>query len=118
MGNLIGQTNANGHITTFVYDDLGRRFQRTLPEPRTGNVPNVESFLYDEEGNLTRRTDFKGQSVDFQYDALNRLLKKYPMGSPNSPLVQFEYTSTGQRKKMTDSTSRLHFKGCLWPGAC
>jgi RHS repeat-associated protein len=51
---------------TFVYDSLKRLTSADNPE--SGTI----SYLYDNNGNLTRKTDARPVSIDYTYDALNR----------------------------------------------
>ncbi|MCC6220524.1 MAG: RHS repeat protein, partial [Deltaproteobacteria bacterium] len=43
---------------------------RTLP------LGQVETFTYDDNGNVLTRTDFNGNTTTHTYDVLNRLTKK------------------------------------------
>ncbi len=49
-GNMISQTDANGHTTSFEYDRLGRRTKRTLP------LEMSETPTYDANSRLTRKS--------------------------------------------------------------
>lgn len=51
----------------FVYDALGRPF-RIIDEEQ-----NIETFTYDEAGNLSAYQSAKGRTFSYAYDALNRL---------------------------------------------
>ena len=55
-------------------------------------------------GNLGARTDFKGRTTSYQYDALNRLTAKVPDPALGEPAVSFTYTATGRRATMTDAS--------------
>jgi RHS repeat-associated protein len=67
--------NANGNLTqinqgvqtrTFNYTSLSRLNSATSPE--SGTI----AYQYDNGGNLTQKTDARGISVAYTYDALNR----------------------------------------------
>ena len=73
---------------TFTYDSLGRKIGATNPESGT------DSYIYDNNGNLTRHTDARGAGTAsyYYYDALNRLTsKQYKDGTPP---VTITYDST------------------------
>jgi RHS repeat-associated protein len=55
---------------SFAYDSLRRLTSATNPE--SGAV----SYLYDNNGNVTRRTDARSIQTDISYDALNRPTSK------------------------------------------
>jgi RHS repeat-associated protein len=60
---------------TFGYDAMGRLLSQT----RAGGSM---SFVYDEVGNQTKRTDYAGRVTNYIYDNLNRLEKiEYDNGS-------------------------------------
>ena len=56
-----------------TFDDKGRVYQTISPD--TGTT----TYQYDPAGNLTSKTDAKGVTISYVYDALNRLTKiDYP----------------------------------------
>jgi YD repeat-containing protein len=66
MGNLIKQTDANGNVTQFQYDQLGRRTQRMLPDG------SIETTVYADvpvapgspvSVQQTAVTDFRGRTI-------------------------------------------------------
>jgi len=52
----------------------------------------VTSYSYDSKGNLTSKTDAKGQTISYSYDANNRLLRK---NYPDTTEETFSYDSKG-----------------------
>ena len=69
-------TDANGNITFFSYDAVGRLVAETDP------LGNVTQYGYDAKGNVISRTDAEGRTVVYTYDQLGRLTgKTYPDGS-------------------------------------
>lgn len=83
MGNQLTQTDARGNMTSYRYDNLGRRTSRILPDNA------AESLQYDEWGNLWKRTDFKGYTTTFGYDTLNRLTSK--QADPSHPSLIYSH---------------------------
>ncbi|HKO45275.1 MAG TPA: DUF2341 domain-containing protein [Pyrinomonadaceae bacterium] len=67
----------------FMYDSLKRLIRARNPEQNTDTSLNLSDpltansqwsigYQYDNNGNLTKKTDPRGIAVDFAYDALNR----------------------------------------------
>ncbi|WP_235908569.1 putative Ig domain-containing protein [Roseiconus nitratireducens] len=93
LGNLVTQTDANDHSTTFEYDGLGRRTATVLP---MGQRSETE---FDAAARVIETTDFNGKSISFDYDVRDRLTaKNFPDGSATT----FTYTVTGLRETATD----------------
>ena len=95
FGLTIGQTDANGHTTTFRYDALGRRTGRTLPGGQS------EGSYYDPlTGNLIYQTNFNGVVITNGYDVANRLTNS---ASVNGYRVSYGYNVTnGWRTNLVD----------------
>ncbi len=71
-GSRILQRDARGRETKMAYDLAGRLIYRELPADDL-----VETFEYDDIGNMTAHTDFIGQITRFEYDPItNRMTKK------------------------------------------
>jgi RHS repeat-associated protein len=96
-GQVVSQTDGNKHTTKYernvleqiseVVDPLGRK---TLEE-------------YDAAGNLTTLTDPLKRTTTNKYDSANHLLEAtYSDGKTHA--VTYEYSSNGDRVKMTDGT--------------
>jgi YD repeat-containing protein len=62
-----------------------------------------ETYGYDNNGNMTSRTDFNNLTTTYGYDNLNRLTTKTPDAFFVAPTVTYTYTATGQRESMTDA---------------
>lgn len=58
------------------YDHLGRKWSATDPDLGTWK------YLYDANGNIIKQIDAKNQIMTFQYDDINRLVKKEYPGNP------------------------------------
>lgn len=83
---LTSVTDANGNVTTYQYDNLGRLLTETDP------LGKITSYGYDAIGNLISKTDANGNTVKYTYDSLGRLLKKmYPDGKTET----FSYDAVG-----------------------
>ncbi|MGH9938447.1 MAG: hypothetical protein ACREAM_19575, partial [Blastocatellia bacterium] len=70
---------------TFAYDSLKRLISATNPES------GLITYVHDENGNLKNKTDARGITATFNYDALNRMTSdsytSYPNGSSGSVFV-------------------------------
>ncbi len=67
--NLTVVKDAEGKITSYKYDDLGRLLE--INSPDTG----ITAYTYDESGNVKTKTDARGVTVSYDYDALSRLTR-------------------------------------------
>ena len=76
------------------YDNLGRVTKRILP------LLQEEMFTYDVVGNVLTHTDFKGQTIELDYNVNNKLIRKdYPDGS----FETFTYTAVGRPNTIIDA---------------
>jgi YD repeat-containing protein len=66
-------TDANGVVTTFAYDLLGRVETITRKHPSTPALDAVTAMAYDEVGNLTQLSLPATQPLIMEYDAVNRM---------------------------------------------
>ena len=91
-GNLTSRNDPNGNAVTYVYDALNRLIEKSY----TGNT---DKYGYDEAGNLISAYN-NNIAYGFEYDNLNRLLKKYIVSWGKS--LAYTYDAVGNRKTMTD----------------
>jgi RHS repeat-associated protein len=78
--------DAQGNITTQIWDGLGRK--REMVSPDAGR----RAYTYDDAGNLIQTEDAKGQVVDYRYDAANRIVAEDFVGTPGEEIV-YHYDS-------------------------
>ncbi len=101
--NITTVTDADSKITSFTYDDFGRRLTRNAPDT------NLTSYSYNPAGNLLSLTDANSQTVSFDYDALNRPTRQY-YGSTD---IFFTYdqnpNGTGRLSSITDEEGSRSF---------
>src|ERR1700752_1640876 len=74
LDNLTTVTQGS-QIRTFTYDSLSRL--RTGINPESGTI----SYKYDDNGNLIVKTEPRGVSTHYEYDALNRVKRRWYNGS-------------------------------------
>jgi RHS repeat-associated protein len=75
LDNLLTVTQGTQPPRSFIYDSLKRLTSATNPE--NGTV----IYQYDENGNPKVKTDARGVSAHFSYDALNRITRRWYNGS-------------------------------------
>ena len=59
-----------GVVTRFGYDEYGRQLK--IDDPSAG----VQSYTYDEAGNVSMQTDANGKTTSFEYDDYGRVVKR------------------------------------------
>lgn len=105
-----GQTtavrNALSQWTNYTVDGFGQAVRTEGPDGKTNTV----DYEYDSAGNVTRETDARGVFLDFEYDALNRLLNTYVNGS-TMPIHTYEYDTDrpGYLYRVTDEAGTHTF---------
>jgi RHS repeat-associated protein len=117
-GNVIQSCDAEGRVTRFRYDAMNRLVKvmdaTTIPldltcalVPGTGPAcptvgvaaPGVTCYEYDVRGNLRHLIDARGSRTSFEYDSLDRLVKKIdPVGKQET----FAYDGNGNLITHTD----------------
>jgi YD repeat-containing protein len=83
LGNKLRQTDPLYHPTTQLFDGLGRLQEVKLPEihvTENGDTAPTEKtpafkYGYDLMGNKTSETDARGNTVNYDYDLLGRLIR-------------------------------------------
>jgi len=112
LGRVATMTDGRGKVTTYAYDVMDRTtgvyFNGTTPAT-PGNTNRV-TYAYDENGNLTSRTDAAGTST-FTYDWLGRQTQQNIPGAQislaydgNGNLLTHTQTLTGQAAQTTNYT--------------
>ena len=82
---------------TFNYDSLSRLKSATNPELGTNPQSGMIYYQYDNNGNLTKKTDPRGVEANYVYDTLNRVTNRNyaaPQGLTNyqaAPNVVYSY---------------------------
>ncbi|MFN0278432.1 MAG: hypothetical protein ACKVRN_07500 [Pyrinomonadaceae bacterium] len=96
----------------FIYDALSRL--KSADNPESGTI----NYVYDNNGNLTQKTDARGVRTTYLYDGLNRVKQRNysaPSGLPNyqaAPDVTYFYDNItngkGKLTKVTNGTGVDH----------
>lgn len=103
--------DANGKITTTVFDKASRPVAQTLPEyvAPGATAPTVATnrWEYNAASWVTKQTDPAGNATTFGYDELgNQRLQVDPSVAVGSPggVTEITYTPSGQPLSVTDPT--------------
>lgn len=98
-GKVNWQEDANGNRTQNIYDGHNRLEMMYFPSPATPhqyNSSDYEKYGYDKNNNLTSKQLRTGETIGYQYDAMNRLQEKViPSGHTNEPSVFYGYDLVG-----------------------
>ncbi|HEY9218011.1 MAG TPA: DUF6531 domain-containing protein, partial [Phenylobacterium sp.] len=84
-GLLASSRDGNSNRTNLSYDGFDRLRQLDYADGLD------ESYRYDENGNVTRRTTRAGANLNATYDALNRLLTRAVPANASAPAVNYSY---------------------------
>ncbi|MFE9751445.1 DNRLRE domain-containing protein [Saccharothrix saharensis] len=103
-GQVTANRDANGNVTRFEVDRLGRVVRTHsptyTPPGQTTPITGTGEVAYDAVGNVVRTTDARGAVSTFRYDQLDRLVERTvpkadaPTESAGSWL--YTYTRTGE----------------------
>ena len=103
-GQLIAVTNPDGSSETFTYDAVGNRVSAN-GEAYTANELNQyltvgnATFTYDDNGNMTSRTDANGMTT-YEYDVHLRLVR---VVKPDGAEWSCQYDTLGNRTQVNDN---------------
>jgi RHS repeat-associated protein len=117
LGNLTSVVQNGSHQRTFTYNSLSQLLTSTNPETGTICYGTVSAGLcqnngYDADGNLVAKTDARGITTTYTYDALNREISRaYSNGDPTitthydeaNCLGLAQCANIGHRTSMTDA---------------
>ncbi|MCC6262992.1 MAG: RHS repeat protein, partial [Bryobacterales bacterium] len=99
LDNLLS-VDEGGRMRSFSYDALGRLLSASNPESGTVN------YVYDNNGNLTQKTDARGVVTSYTYDELNRPLAKSYSGGVSTPSAAWVW-DTAKVGKLTSVASGI-----------
>jgi len=104
-GSLATTKDAKNNLTTYRYDGLNRLERTIFPAKFNVNVSDnndFESYGYDQNNNRTSLRKRDGRSITYQYDRLNRLVRKNVPnmvsvdGNFSTPNVFYDYDLQGR----------------------
>jgi RHS repeat-associated protein len=110
--------NQGNQTRTQVYDSL--KHLTSTVNPESGAV----AYQYDQNGNLVVKTDPRGVSTHFSYDALNRVIRRWYNGSSdpnatqnNTPALPSSVSATPEIVFFYDSQTLPNGAPSFTPGA-
>lgn len=102
----ITQSNQEGQLRTFTYDNFGRPLTRTTPEQGT------TTFAYNPDDTVLSITDARNAVMTYSYNArklVTGIAFTVPSGVAATPNVTFGYDSAGNRTSMSTSESSVAY---------
>jgi RHS repeat-associated protein len=107
VGNLSKTTFANGSVESRQYDSRNRLKQVTTRNV-VGTIFSDFKYTLDGVGNRTKVEEYGGRTVDYTYDALNRLTQEKMVGGVTGErTIDYTYDLAGNRLTRSDSVSGL-----------
>jgi RHS repeat-associated protein len=107
-GLVTSLTDGENNKTSYVYDGFDRLSQTQYPSPTKGagtsNASDYELRTYDASSNLYSRQLRSGTTINYRYDALNRLTLKSSSALPD---VSYTYDNLGRQLTAKFSSSGL-----------
>jgi RHS repeat-associated protein len=111
FGNPVRQSDGAGRTTRRDYDKFGAVVAERNLDP-AGTELRKETYTYNENGNLTARTDALNKTVSFTYDALDHLVKQVePKSATESITTSWGYNAAGNRTRYTDGRGNSTYYG-------
>ncbi|MFH1149605.1 MAG: DUF5719 family protein, partial [Actinomycetota bacterium] len=114
--NLHSKTDAEGRTVTYYYDEADRLISTRYTYRDYGSDEEhvvTEEIVYDDCGNVIRRTDGNGHHTNYTYDRAGRLLTvTHPNGQverysyPDEDTVEKEVEGYGTEITLTDKMNR------------
>ena len=111
--NNLTTVNQGAQTRTFSYNSLSRLLSATNPELGTTPTNGTISYQYDNNGNLTQKTDPRAVVTSYIYDALNRVTNRNytaPAGLQNyqaTPNVSYFYDGANVAGGIANSKGKL-----------
>lgn len=99
-GHLSVITDAENKATHYAYDGYGRLETVTYADT------SFEQYGYDDNSNLTLFINRAGETIIFDYDALNRLITKT---RPNESDIELTYDIAGRLVDVSQATKQMAF---------
>lgn len=94
-------TDANGHQTSYHYDDAGRLSQTLFPDNTNGSAPLT---IYDALGRRHLQSDAAGHTTEYDYNSLGQL---WQVIDPNGHKTTFGYDEVGEKIWQKDANSHV-----------
>ncbi len=107
-GTLYTAEDANNNLTTYIYDGFDRLSATEFPsKTESAGVSDVsdeeQCTQYDDDNNCETRVTRDGQTIQYTYDALNRMASKVLPGSRGGTFY-YGYNLQNQRTSATSGS--------------
>jgi RHS repeat-associated protein len=100
-------TDAEGHLTTYTYDDLGRLIETDSPDTGTTR------YSYDAAGNLRYKVQNEQQTTEYRYDGLGRLTQIFYADPAENVTLTYDSGSgqnlAGRLASVTDAAGTAEY---------
>lgn len=111
FGNPVRQSDGAGRTTRRDYDNYGEVVAERNLDP-AGTELRKETYGYDDNGDLTSRTDALSKTVTFGYDGLGHLVKQVePKTATASITTSWGYDAAGNQTRYTDGRGNSTYYG-------
>ncbi len=94
-------TDGRGNTLTFSYDPKGNLAGITYPDSQ------VETLVYDDNGNVIRKTTRKGDVINYQYNFRGQLTR---VDYPDGTYLAYTYDSVGNMLTSTNQDGTISFE--------
>jgi RHS repeat-associated protein len=102
LGRVTTRTDANGKITAYGYDSLGRLTSVTQ-DAVVGGLNLLTQYTYDEVGNRLTQTDANNHTTQYAYDQRGRRIGR---ALPAGQVETYAYDASGNLSSRTDFNGR------------
>ncbi|MBS4769970.1 DNRLRE domain-containing protein [Carnobacteriaceae bacterium zg-ZUI240] len=102
VGNVLTQTNGNGHVTTYTYDQLSNVVSRM------SSLGDKTQYTYNINNQLEKITKSDGKTITYDYNKLDQLLR-VDYSEKQDGQVVYTYDADGRRVSMSDLTGKTQY---------
>ncbi len=109
LGRKISETNANGVITSYTYNDAGNILSSSVKKNSNASAQLIQRSTYDLVGRAMTQTDGNGNTTTLEYNALGKVRKTVYPGDSTIPAatVICQYDVLGNLKFQQDSLDKV-----------
>ncbi|MGE5474544.1 MAG: S8 family serine peptidase [Ignavibacteriales bacterium] len=97
-GNKRFEINGNNVLTENTFDALDRKITSKVT---VGGIDQITTNNYDEDDNLLSETDWRGNTLSYVYNPLDRLIQKIDQN--NKTIERLEYNANGAQSNSYDA---------------
>ncbi len=110
LGRKASETNANGVISKYSYDDAGNVLAVSVKANASSSEQVLKQASYDLVGRMLSQTDANGNTTTFEYNALGKVRQTVYPGDSSIPsnMVICQYDVMGNLKLRQDSMGRVN----------